>query len=197
MVTDDFKLSGYPIPKGTTFLINFYGNHHNPDIWEDPETFDPNRFSPDREKYALLRVHVYSLSLSLSLFLSLSLSVVSSLYSSLSLTRSLPLSLSLSLTTHSCTHSLSHTHTCTLTHSLHARTHALSLSFFPSLPLPPLSSSPSPSSRFPHSPPPPPPRQMYTYSLFSLIIVSADLIHFFTVLSALGIALVLGKSLLW
>ena len=50
VVTDDFKLCGYPIPKGAMIAIDYYSNHHNPDIWEDPETFDPSRFSPDREK---------------------------------------------------------------------------------------------------------------------------------------------------
>ena len=45
-----FKLSGYKIPKGTTIAISFYANHHNPDHWEDPESFDPSRFNPDRGK---------------------------------------------------------------------------------------------------------------------------------------------------
>ena len=48
--SDDFCLSGYPIPKGTNIILSFYANHQNPDHWDDPETFDPNRFSPVRGK---------------------------------------------------------------------------------------------------------------------------------------------------
>lgn len=47
---DDLKLSGYHIPEGTAILVHFHANHHNPDNWENPETFDPSRFSPGREK---------------------------------------------------------------------------------------------------------------------------------------------------
>ena len=50
--TDDLelKLSGYVIPKGTMISISYFVSNHNPGHWEDPETFDPSRFSPDREK---------------------------------------------------------------------------------------------------------------------------------------------------
>ena len=53
---DDFCLSGYPIPKGTNIMLNFYANHRNPEHWDDPETFDPNRFSPARGKWASLLI---------------------------------------------------------------------------------------------------------------------------------------------
>ena len=48
--SDDLKLSGYTIPRGTTIVISYTANHHNPEHWEDPETFDPSRFNPDRGK---------------------------------------------------------------------------------------------------------------------------------------------------
>ena len=48
--SDDFELSGYKIPKGTMLSVEFYANHHNPDNWDDPETFDPSRFDPSRGK---------------------------------------------------------------------------------------------------------------------------------------------------
>lgn len=48
--SDEFELSGYRIPKGTTIMLSFYANHHHPDHWEDPEAFDPSRFNPDRGK---------------------------------------------------------------------------------------------------------------------------------------------------
>jgi cytochrome P450 len=49
-VSDDLKLSGYTIPKGAMISINYIANQRNPEHWEDPETFDPNRFNPDRGK---------------------------------------------------------------------------------------------------------------------------------------------------
>ncbi|KAF9267727.1 cytochrome P450 [Marasmius fiardii PR-910] len=35
---------GYIIPKDTTILVNMYGIFHNPDYFEDPESFNPDRF---------------------------------------------------------------------------------------------------------------------------------------------------------
>lgn len=35
------------MPKGTTLLINMYMLHRDPEIWEDPDKFDPNRFLPE------------------------------------------------------------------------------------------------------------------------------------------------------
>jgi cytochrome P450 len=49
-VSDDLKLSGYTIPKGAMISISYIANQRNPEHWEDPETFDPNRFNPDRGK---------------------------------------------------------------------------------------------------------------------------------------------------
>lgn len=39
--------SGYTIPKNVQILIQIYDLHRNPDIYPDPEKFDPNRFSPE------------------------------------------------------------------------------------------------------------------------------------------------------
>ncbi|KAG9510449.1 Cytochrome P450 18a1 [Fragariocoptes setiger] len=41
---DDATISGYRIPKGTQVLPNLYGIHMNPELWEDPDKFDPTRF---------------------------------------------------------------------------------------------------------------------------------------------------------
>jgi cytochrome P450 len=51
-----FEFGGYRIPAGAHVGINTYYVHHDPEIWDDPETFDPMRFTPDkvkaRHKYA-------------------------------------------------------------------------------------------------------------------------------------------------
>jgi cytochrome P450 len=52
----DFEFMGYHIPKGTSVSISPSYVHMMPEYWEDPETFDPMRFTPDkvkaRHKYA-------------------------------------------------------------------------------------------------------------------------------------------------
>jgi cytochrome P450 len=39
---DEFR--GIKIPAGTTVIPYIYGAHHNTDIWENPDKFDPSRF---------------------------------------------------------------------------------------------------------------------------------------------------------
>ena len=41
---EDFDLNGIHIPAGTEVVIPIYALHHDPDAWEDPEKFDPERF---------------------------------------------------------------------------------------------------------------------------------------------------------
>lgn len=52
----DFEFGGYRIPAGQPVGINIYWTHHSEDYWDDPFTFDPMRFTPDkvkaRHKYA-------------------------------------------------------------------------------------------------------------------------------------------------
>jgi cytochrome P450 len=38
------------IPKGTTILVNIFGIHRRPDLYPDPDRFDPSRFLGDKEK---------------------------------------------------------------------------------------------------------------------------------------------------
>lgn len=52
MATEDYQFgeTKYTIPKGTRVFIPVYGIHHDPDIYEDPEEFIPERFAPDEVK---------------------------------------------------------------------------------------------------------------------------------------------------
>jgi cytochrome P450 len=44
------ELEGYQIQANSSIFINIYSAHHNPDVWENPEGFDPERFMPERIK---------------------------------------------------------------------------------------------------------------------------------------------------
>ena len=48
-LTDD-EICGIHVPAGTLVVPYIYGTHRNPEIWEDPETFDPSRFEAAKKK---------------------------------------------------------------------------------------------------------------------------------------------------
>jgi cytochrome P450 len=54
----DTELDGYFIRKGTVVMLSQYILHRRPDVFPDPERFDPLRFAPERElqlpRYAYL-----------------------------------------------------------------------------------------------------------------------------------------------
>ncbi|MFD9903353.1 cytochrome P450 [Streptomyces sp. NPDC059063] len=41
----DVHWQGEPIPEGTLVLLDLYGQNHDPDLWQDPYRFDPDRFA--------------------------------------------------------------------------------------------------------------------------------------------------------
>lgn len=47
---EDDVLDGYTIKANSGVFINIYSAHHNPDVWENPEGFDPQRFLPEQSK---------------------------------------------------------------------------------------------------------------------------------------------------
>lgn len=47
---EDDELGGYPIKKGTQILFHIYSIQRNPDYWENPNDFDPERFNPENAK---------------------------------------------------------------------------------------------------------------------------------------------------
>ncbi|MEM1056351.1 MAG: cytochrome P450 [Bacteroidota bacterium] len=54
----DFDLDGVPVRKGTMILVAPYFLHRDERYWDDPDSFDPNRFAPDstfeRHKFSYL-----------------------------------------------------------------------------------------------------------------------------------------------
>ena len=42
--SEDYDLNGIHIPAGTEIVIPIYALHHDPDSWQNPEKFDPERF---------------------------------------------------------------------------------------------------------------------------------------------------------
>jgi cytochrome P450 len=47
---DNIEIDGYQIAGGTTVLVSAYTLHRRPEYFPNPEQFDPDRFSPEREK---------------------------------------------------------------------------------------------------------------------------------------------------
>jgi cytochrome P450 len=43
----DIDVGGYRIEAGTLVAVGIYALHRDPTIWPDPDTFDPDRFSPE------------------------------------------------------------------------------------------------------------------------------------------------------
>jgi cytochrome P450 len=56
-VVDD-QIGGYHVPAGTVIAICIYALHRHPSFWEQPDSFDPERFTPERSqgrsKYAYI-----------------------------------------------------------------------------------------------------------------------------------------------
>jgi cytochrome P450 len=48
--TTDFSFGGYRIPAGTLVGVNPLFTHHMPDIWPDPDSFDPRRFTDEAQR---------------------------------------------------------------------------------------------------------------------------------------------------
>jgi cytochrome P450 len=46
----DIEIDGYQIPQGGTILVSAYTLHRQPEYFPNPEQFDPERFSPERER---------------------------------------------------------------------------------------------------------------------------------------------------
>ena len=45
---EEDEVAGIHIPKNTLMAGYIYGIHHNPNFWDEAQTFNPDRFSPDK-----------------------------------------------------------------------------------------------------------------------------------------------------
>ncbi|MFA1544847.1 cytochrome P450 [Actinomadura chokoriensis] len=56
-VVKDTSVLGFHIPAGSLVVVPMLSNHHMPQWWPDPDTFDPERFSPERRED---KIHKYA-----------------------------------------------------------------------------------------------------------------------------------------
>jgi len=51
VAVEDDRVGDLVIPKGTTLIVYIYGAHHSPELWDQPEIFQPARFSKENRKH--------------------------------------------------------------------------------------------------------------------------------------------------
>ena len=59
--TRDTSLAGFKIPRDTTVLVNLWAIHHDPDRWDDPFCFRPERFLDEQGRLCVEGIVSFSL----------------------------------------------------------------------------------------------------------------------------------------
>ena len=50
LITHDIEVDGYLVKAGTVCAVGVYAMHRDPDLWDRPLEFDPDRFTPQNTK---------------------------------------------------------------------------------------------------------------------------------------------------
>jgi cytochrome P450 len=50
LLRKDLAVDGYRLEAGTMAVVSFYAMHRDPKLWDDPLTFEPDRFLPERSQ---------------------------------------------------------------------------------------------------------------------------------------------------
>ena len=58
MAVADDRVGDIVIPRGSTVIVYVYGAHHAPRYWQDPEMFDPERFTKANDKLRTPFTHI-------------------------------------------------------------------------------------------------------------------------------------------
>ncbi|EOA35050.1 hypothetical protein CARUB_v10020161mg [Capsella rubella] len=54
VASDDCKIGEYDMPRGTMLLVNVWAIHRDPNLWDDPASFKPERFEKEGESQKLI-----------------------------------------------------------------------------------------------------------------------------------------------